>query len=109
MSNKNLTIQKADIKLSKYVKAIKNLASDKSSLHASPKKRNYNTSIFENLEDILAGLGFRYRECVPSSLSASDLLPISNKQMSLKPMHMEVSAFAKTKLTFALGKMADRK
>ena len=34
-------------------------------------------------------------KCLQENLSTSDLPPLSNKQMSLKPMYMEASAFAK--------------
>ena len=36
-------------------------------------------------------------KCLQKNLSTSDLLPVSNKQMSSKPMHMEASASAKKK------------
>ena len=36
-------------------------------------------------------------KCLQENLSTSDLLPVSTKQMSLKPMHMEAWAFAKKK------------
>ena len=74
-----------------------------------PKKRNYQTSIFENLEDsfgprvwqalVIVNVSNVYvpaiAKCFQENLSRSDLLPLSTKQMPFKPMHMEASVFAK--------------
>ena len=70
----------------------------------NPKKLNYKTSIFENLEDScwppsdltsIISLVPVIAKCLQENLSKSDFLPVSKTQLSLKPMYMEASAFAK--------------
>ena len=46
--------------------------------------------------------------CLQENFSTSDMLPVSNKHMSLKPMHMEASAFVKKTITFGLGCLGSR-
>ena len=59
-------------------------------LHCRP--RIWQALVIVNVSDVYVPATAK---CLQENLSTSDLLPISNKQMSLKPMHMEVSAFAK--------------